>query len=50
MLTFLFILVQLQKPCDEGYDEFWLDLNLGSKRMIVFCENAEFSSQVSALD
>ncbi|XP_076462098.1 uncharacterized protein LOC143294607 [Babylonia areolata] len=39
--------MELQKPCDEGYTDFWLDVNLGSRRLVIFCENAHLSSQAS---
>ncbi|XP_070194233.1 microtubule-associated protein futsch-like [Littorina saxatilis] len=45
--TITFGPIELQKPCDEGYNNFWLDLNAGSKRIIIFCENSQLSSQVS---
>ncbi|KAK6179561.1 hypothetical protein SNE40_011890 [Patella caerulea] len=28
----------LQKPSDQGYNEFWVDFNYGSKRITIFCE------------
>ncbi|XP_050401725.2 synaptonemal complex protein 2 [Patella vulgata] len=28
----------LQKPSDQGYNEFWVDFNYGSQRITVFCE------------
>ncbi|KAL8606372.1 hypothetical protein ACOMHN_020526 [Nucella lapillus] len=39
--------IELQKPSDDGYSDFWLDVNLGSRRMVIFCENAHLSSQAS---
>ncbi|XP_076440422.1 uncharacterized protein LOC143279948 isoform X2 [Babylonia areolata] len=42
--------VQLQKPCDMGYDEFWLDVNMESKRILIFCENIQSSSQIMSID
>ncbi|XP_025109343.1 synaptonemal complex protein 2-like isoform X2 [Pomacea canaliculata] len=39
---------ELQKPSDDGYNDFWIDFNQGSHRMTVFCENAPTSTQTSA--
>ena len=50
IFTFLMKLVidlfQIYKPMDEGYDEFWIDFNIGSKRISIFCEPTLLSSQV----
>ncbi|BFY99957.1 hypothetical protein BsWGS_02997 [Bradybaena similaris] len=39
--------VKLYKPNDSGYDDFWVDLNEGSKRIGIFCEPNFLSSQQS---
>ncbi|XP_055886873.1 synaptonemal complex protein 2-like isoform X4 [Biomphalaria glabrata] len=38
---------KIYKPSDEGYDEFWVDFNTGSKRIGIFCEPNFLSSQQS---
>ncbi|CAL1536543.1 unnamed protein product, partial [Lymnaea stagnalis] len=35
------------KPSDHGYDDFWIDFNVGSKRIGIFCEPNFLSSQQS---
>ncbi|CAG5117843.1 unnamed protein product, partial [Candidula unifasciata] len=39
--------VKLYKPNDSGYDDFWVDLNQGSRRIGIFCEPNFLSSQQS---
>ena len=38
---------QLRKPSDTGYDQFWVDFNIGSQRMTLFCEQDSLLSQVT---
>jgi len=37
---------QLRKPSDPGYEEFWVDFNIGSERLTLFCEQDSLMSQV----
>ncbi|KAJ8305435.1 hypothetical protein KUTeg_015980 [Tegillarca granosa] len=41
---------ELYKPNEPGYDEFWVDFNLTSQRVTIFCEQGSMSSQNSADD
>ncbi|KAL4237007.1 male genitalia morphogenesis [Mactra antiquata] len=36
---------ELRKPSDDGYEEFWVDFNIGSKRITLFCEQSSLCSQ-----
>ncbi|XP_005096079.1 uncharacterized protein LOC101854942 isoform X2 [Aplysia californica] len=38
---------KVYKPADEGYDDFWVDFNTGSKRVSIFCEPTLLSSQAT---
>lgn len=42
-------LLQLRKPSDPGYEEFWVDFNIGSERITLFCEQDSLLSQVVLL-
>lgn len=35
---FYALILQLHKPEDETYTDFWVDFNCGSKRMTLFCD------------
>ncbi|XP_060595985.1 synaptonemal complex protein 2-like [Ruditapes philippinarum] len=35
----------LKKPSDAGYEEFWVDFNIGSERLTLFCEQDSLYSQ-----
>ncbi|KAK3611511.1 hypothetical protein CHS0354_016442 [Potamilus streckersoni] len=41
---------QLRKPSDSGYDQFWVDFNVGSERISVFCEQDKSECQESQED
>ena len=41
--------IQLHKPEDECYTDFWVDLNTGSKRLTLFCNQELSDSQVSVV-
>ena len=35
---FHLVSLQIYKPSDEDYDQFWIDFNTGSKRVSLFIE------------
>ncbi|KAH3809257.1 hypothetical protein DPMN_137618, partial [Dreissena polymorpha] len=41
---------ELKKPSDPGYEEFWVDFNIGSERVTLFCEHSSLCSQSSQFD
>ncbi|XP_053394904.1 synaptonemal complex protein 2-like [Mercenaria mercenaria] len=41
---------QLRKPSDAGYEEFWVDFNIGSERLTLFCEQDSLYSQGTQID
>ncbi|KAL3869398.1 hypothetical protein ACJMK2_042083, partial [Sinanodonta woodiana] len=41
---------QLRKPSDSGYDQFWVDFNVGSERISMFCEQDQSECQESQDD
>lgn len=47
LISVLVCPVQLEKPEDESYVEFWVDFNAGSERVSLFCNQVPVDSQVS---
>ncbi|KAL5017597.1 hypothetical protein ScPMuIL_007186 [Solemya velum] len=42
--------MELMKPSDPGYTDFWVDFNLGSQRISLFCEQLPSASQNTSQD